>query len=374
MKPLNLCRLTLCSWAGLGWNTRLTLWCLLSAGLILGYWPSAAEAHVKWFAEYDLACPPRSPSQILFGEYFFLFCLFIGPLMFAVAYIDRRLVSEPNWLAQGVNALTDRTQACFPVFLRLGVSAFFLAAVAYGGFILTPELKTDASWVSGTHLAIAGLALSPSTAFVAGIGMVALYVHAIAEFGLYHLLDYPIFLGVAAYLAIVSFFGQAHATTAHNVMRWATGITLLWAGIEKFAFPEWSFKLLVAKPELTFGFTPEFYMVAAGFVEFCCAFLLITGMLSARAAALVLLFLFVSAVYYFGVIDAIGHSVIIIVLSILILSRNPVAPLFQLNGPVKTAAAHTGLYFAALILFIGLYDLGHDLSYGLYLSADHCAS
>ena len=70
-------------------------------------------------------------------------------------------------------------------------------------------------------------------------------------------------------------------------------------------------------------------MVAAGFVEFCCAYLLIAGGLSARASAFILQFFFVSAIYYFGVVDAIGHSVIIVVLTLLILAENPFPLRFQ---------------------------------------------
>ncbi len=324
-----------------------------------------AHAHVKWFSEYDIDSPPRSPFQIVFGYYFILFCLLVGPLMFLVTTIDCRLVWSRCWLTRSFGRLTDYVQPYFPVILRFGVSIFFIAAACYGGFILTPELETEARWVLVMHLAIAGLVLLPRTAFLAGFGIVALYGYAVAHFGLYHLLDYPIFLGVAAYLIIISLLGEDHSTTAEKVMRWCTGVTLLWAGIEKFAFPEWSFDLLAAKPELAFGLDPEFYLVAAGFVEFCCAYLLITGMLSARAAALVLLFFFISAIYAFGVVDAIGHSVIIVVLSLFLLSRNPVAPLFQFAGPARTAAVHTGLYFAVLLGFIGLYYGGHYLSYRL---------
>lgn len=341
--------------------------------LSLCFWSSDAVAHVKWFVEYNLLCPPRSPIEIVSGEYFLLSCVLVGPVMFAVAYADRHPVCRQSWLAQHASTLTDRAQPYFPTTLRLGVSAFFTAAAAYGGFLLTPELKTEDGWVFAAHVAIAGFALLPRTAFLAGFGMIALYVHAIDDFGLYHLLDYPIFLGVAVYMILVSYFGEEQAMVAQNVMRWCTGITLMWAGIEKFAFPEWSFGLLAEQPDLTFGLDAELYMVAAGFVEFCCAYLLITGMLSARAAALVLLFFFVSAIYYFGLIDAIGHSVIIVVLILLALGQNRIGSRLQSRTPVQIAAVHTGLFFGSLFLFIGLYCGGHYLSYQPYMTPSECA-
>jgi hypothetical protein len=58
------------------------------------------------------------------------------------------------------------------------------------------------------------------------------------RYGLFHVLDYPIFLGVATYLIIDSHYRGTRTEQAHTVMRLATGITLLWASIEKFAFPD----------------------------------------------------------------------------------------------------------------------------------------
>jgi hypothetical protein len=49
----------------------------------------------------------------------------------------------------------------------------------------------------------------------------------------------------------------------------------MWASIEKWAYPEWSYPLLTLHPGMTFGFTPQFYMQAAGVVEFALAFALL---------------------------------------------------------------------------------------------------
>jgi uncharacterized membrane protein YphA (DoxX/SURF4 family) len=330
--------------------------------------PTSALAHVKWFASYDLLCPPRPAFAVFFGEYFVMFCLAVGPLMFAVALADRYLTRRQCFLHRRATALTERLSTHFPTALRLGVSGFLAAVFLYsglhGGMILTPELKTDAQWVRWVQLGIAFLVLVPRAAFLAGLGIFFLYGYAIAQYGLFHLLDYPIFLGVAIYLIIDSLYGQGQRELAQTVLRVLTAITLLWAGIEKFAYPEWSFQLIADRPGMALGLDPEFFMVAAGFVEFCAAYLLLTGMLLARAAALVLLAFFVSAVLGFGLIDAIGHSVIIVVLVMLALSVNPVAHRFDSRGGLAaTAVRHTCLFFGALLLFMALYYGGHYLSY-----------
>ena len=295
----------------------------------------------------------------------------LGPLMYTIAYIDRYLICKSGWLIQKVHSLNVRVQPVFSTVLRFGVSIFFVCAAFYGiafdeNFILTPDLKTPYKWMVVHHLAIALLVLFTRTAFLAGIGIAALYVYAVFAYGVYHLLDYPIFIGVAAYLVIEAFDCRQNCITGQTILRLCTATTLLWAAIEKFAFPEWSFSLLNQQPDLGFGLNTEFYMVAAGFVELCAAYLLITGMLSSRVAAIVLLFFFVSAIYYFGLIDAIGHCVIIVVLFLLALSHNPLAIKLKTRGLATTALAHTGLFFATMFALIAIYCGSHYLSYWPY--------
>ena len=52
-----------------------------------------------------------------------------------------------------------------------------------------------------------------------------------------------------------------------DVLRYAAAITLMWASIEKWAYPQWSYPLLIRHPEMTLGFAPDFYMRAAGAIE-----------------------------------------------------------------------------------------------------------
>jgi hypothetical protein len=88
----------------------------------------------------------------------------------------------------------------------------------------------------------------------------------------------------------------------------------MWASIEKWAYPEWSFPLFVEHPGLTLGFDDEFFMRAAGVIEFTLAFSLIWTPLVRRAAAIMLAAMFVSAAFEFGKLDVIGHAPIVVVL------------------------------------------------------------
>jgi len=330
--------------------------------------PAIADAHVKWFVDYNLLAPPRPALAVVSGDYFVTFCLFLGPLMFAVALVDRYLTRRECLLHRGANRISERVAPYFPLVLRAGVSAFFTAVFVFGCFgesmILTPELHTHQAWICWFQLAIAIAVLVPRTVALAAAGIVLLYAYGVIEYGLYHMLDYPIFVGVAAYLMLWTLYGERKRGLADNILRIAAGVTLLWASIEKFAFPEWSFILLAQRPGMTLGFNPELYMVAAGFIEFCAAYLLITGLLSARFAALLLLGMFVSAIVPFGTLDAVGHSVIIVVLLLLALGNNVVG--MRLDAPksvAATATLHASAFFVTLLLFVGLYYAGYYASF-----------
>ena len=65
---------------------------------------------------------------------------------------------------------------------------------------------------------------------------------------------------------------------------------------------------------MSLGFSPDFFMRAAGAVEFALAFALMWTPLVRRLGAAMLAAMFVSAVIQFGKIDLIGHSLIVITL------------------------------------------------------------
>jgi hypothetical protein len=336
---------------------------------VVGLLPAFACAHVKWFVNYDLLSPPRPALGILFSRYFILFALVVAALIFVVSLLDGHLTRRRSLLGGRMAAFEKHVSARFPLLLRLGVTAFFTAVFVYGclydWMILTPELRTHSGWICWIQIAVAVFALTRRTALISGIGIFFLYLFGVGQYGLFHMLDYPIFLGVAAFLVAHSVYGERGRETAFGAVRICTAVTLLWASIEKFAFPEWSFMLMAERPGLALGFDPEFYMIAAGFVEFCGAFLLLTGSVAGRAAALLLLFMFASAIVPFGVIDAIGHSVIIVVLMLLIFSDNRLARQFSVQrNAALTATLHTSIFLGALLLFFLLYYGGYYLSYG----------
>ena len=106
-------------------------------------------------------------------------------------------------------------------------------------------------------------------------------------------------------------------------------------------------------------------MISAGFVEFCAAYLLITGRFASRAAAVVLLVFFISAIIPFGLIDAVGHSGIIVVLIVLALGNDNVSVhVVDLQKPRSTALMHTAIFVSVLALLGAAYYGLHRVSFG----------
>lgn len=326
---------------------------------------SAAFAHVKWFAPYNLLCPPRPLFAVFTGSYFLTFSGVMIAVMFVTAYLDTILIHRAHTLNRLVEKITEFFAPNLFLLIRIGVFVFLMAVSYLGNVLLTPELQTNWPWVRWLQFCMALAVIMPQTAYLTALGIGVLYGGAVYQYGWFHLLDYPIFLGVAAYLFVMSRYGEQKSALALTILRLLTGITLLWAGMEKFAYPEWSFPLLKARPGVSFGFEPEFFMVAAGFVEFTAAFLLITVSIAARAASALLLLIFSAAIPEFGVVDLVGHFVIIIVLIALIFSHNPMAEKLQMrNGTMATASLCVLLYFAVLGAEASLFYATHWLAYG----------
>jgi hypothetical protein len=271
----------------------------------------AAFAHVKWFCNYNVAEQPVLLEQVIaggFGQLVALALLFL----FALAIIDSSPIGIAFQLA--IDWVMGPIQASTETLLRATYGAFFVALWAKGGIILTPELKTTAASMAWLQLSIAAGMLWQSTLAFSGLGIIVLFGKALVEYGIFHLMDYPIFLGAAAYFILVGTRGSFFAIRPLDVMRYAAAVTLMWASIEKWAYPQWTYPLFLTHPEISFGFDVAFYMKAAGVVEFSLAFALCWTPLARRAAALVLSAMFVSAIFEFGKIDAIGHAPIIVIL------------------------------------------------------------
>jgi hypothetical protein len=314
-----------------------------------------AFAHVKWFCAFDVAGQPRGLEQVVCADFEWLVAVALACLMAGSLAEGTPLGTA---LLNALDRVTSRLRTDTTLLVRAVLGFFFVSLWNIGGIILTPELTTDAEWIPWLQLGTAAMLIWKRTLPVAALGITFLFGFATWNYGAFHLADYPVFLGIAAYLALTGLDRTLFGIRPIDVVRVSAAVTLMWASVEKWAYPDWTAPLLAAKPEMTLGASPELFMKAAGVIEFTLAFALIWTPLVRRMSAIILAAIFVSAVFEFGKVDAIGHSGIIVVLIGIAADDARVAV-------TRRAVALTPVYYgAALAAFLVLYYLGHAALYG----------
>jgi hypothetical protein len=329
----------------------------LSLGLLVNaVWVGAASAHVKWFCAFNVAGQPRGLENVLCPDFEILFGLTLLALMAGG-------LAEPTMVGAAMLRSLDRVTVWLrdntEIIFRAGTAFFFISIWAVGGILLTPELKTSSALIGALHLGIAAGMLSRRTMPLSALGIFVLFAIGIWNYGVFHLADYPVFLGVAVYLALTGLQKDLFGIRAIDIVRWTAGVTLMWASVEKWAYPEWSFPLMVDNPNMTLGFTPEFFMRAAGSVEFALAFALVWTPLVRRLASVILTAMFVGAVVQFGKVDLIGHTLIVVVLLAVVADSGG-----KRVEELRSSWIMPAVYAGALAFFLAIYYVGHAALYG----------
>jgi hypothetical protein len=330
-----------------------------------GLLPTRAWAHVKWFAPYDVSQQPTSVNNVLTGHFVMVFLVFT--LLLASTFLLDWI--STTWCSR--LAAPGDYEEFEEKLLRSGTGAFFMALFATGGIILTPELRTTADWSTWLQLGIAVTMLSERTCALGSLGILALYGFGVAQYGFFHLSDYPMFIGLAAYLALTSVTSKYLRSLRMPILYVSICVTLMWGAVEKWAYPEWTFPLLAERPYLTFGLPPDLFMIVAGFVEFTFAFYMLTGFALLRLAVLGLGTIFAAAIIDFGKPDAIGHLPILIAMAAMFL-HGPTPLHFWLHETSDSGfrkARTAGIaYASSVFLFLALYyglqysEFGHGAS------------
>jgi hypothetical protein len=314
-----------------------------------------ASAHIKWFCAYDVASQPVGLENVLCPDFELLTGLSVLGLLTGGA-IEGTVIG--NAVLRALDRTTSTIRNNLEIICRAACAFFFVSIWAVGGILLTPELKTESIWIGALQLAIAAGMLSRRTMPLSAFGIVALFDIGVWNYGAFHLADYPVFLGFAAYIALIGAQTNFFGLRPIDLLRCAAAITLMWASIEKWAYPQWSYPLLIEHPEMTLGFAPDFYMRAAGAIEFALAFSLLWTPLVRRIGAIMLSAMFVSAVFEFGKIDLIGHSLIVVAL-VGIAVDDGGKPARTYDFWIMPAA-----YAASLALFLATYYFAHAELFG----------
>lgn len=327
---------------------------LLAAAAML-LLPCESQAHIKWFCAYDTTVPPLPIDKVITPT-FAAIAIGFGAVMF-VAYLIDRLVEGSNY-ANRIDNMIVRGEPYIFALVRAAVGALFVSLWTSGGLILTPELKTTSVYIPWLQLAIAASMLFRPTVTFGAAGILGLYAYAASVYGAFHLMDYPIFPGVAVYLCLAASSRRFLRDLRLPVLYSSVAITMMWGAVEKFGYPYWTFPLLATHRDLTLGLGLDWFMNIAGFVEFSLAFFMLTGTALLRLSCLALLVLLVGAVPEFGKIDAVGHLLIITGLVAMIIAghRTIRLPSFvRRAGVVTRAGIMTAAYTATVTCFFVLY-------------------
>jgi hypothetical protein len=345
---------------------------------------TVADAHVKWFVTCNVSDEPLPLSAVFTPTFWLLSALFVASFSLACAAEQTAIGAV---LARCLDHWSDSLRRRADEFLRAAAAVSFALLWADGGVILTPELKATSTWLSAIQALIPIYLFGRATLPAAGASILVLYGYAVAAYGAFHMLDYPIYLGLAAYFMLSVSPNAKHLAIRSDVLRWTVALSLLWPSMEKFVYPGWIAPIAAAHPELTLGIDVATFITAAGVVEFGLAFALLWTPLVRRLAALTLALMLVAATFDFGKVDGIGHLLIIAALLVVFADpgrehprcRPALAPLVSGTSMLAAIFIYTGahaLYYgpwqpalvalltgAALLAIIGLYL--HGLVHGL---------
>jgi hypothetical protein len=330
---------------------------VLSAGCLIVSLPltsTTATAHVKWFVNCNVSDDPLPAQAVLTPTFFLFFTVFL-------VLICLGCVAERTELCEDISLLLDRYTA--PLHARADDLLRSVAAVSFallwadGGLIITPELKASSIWLSAIQLLIPMYMFARATLPAAGAGIILLYGYGVATYGLFHMLDYPVFVGLGVFFVLSVSQNARLLAFRFDFLRWTVACSLLWPSIEKFVYPGWVAPIAIAHPEVTLGFNVATVVTAAGVVEFGLSFALFWTPLIRRLAALALMAVLTAATFDFGKMDGIGHLMIIAIL--IVVFADPGGTHDRRHPALAPLAG--GITLPAVIL---LYTGGHAFYYG----------
>jgi hypothetical protein len=313
-----------------------------------------ASAHVKWFVNCNVFDDPLPPQAVLTESFLLFFTLFLV-LLYTVCAAERTSLGAK--ISKLLDIYTAPLHRRADDLLRSVAAVSFALLWADGGLIITPELKASTIWLSAIQLLIPIYMFGRATLPAAGVGIIVLYGYGVASYGLFHMLDYPVFIGLGVFFVLSVTRNPRLLAFRFDFLRWTVACSLLWPSIEKFVYPGWVAPIAIAHPEITLGFDVATVVTAAGVVEFGLSFALFWTPLVRRFAALALMTVLTAATFDFGKVDGIGHLMIITILLVVFAHPGGVHD----HRPPALAPPASSVTLAAVIL---LYTGGHAFYYG----------
>jgi hypothetical protein len=323
--------------------------------------PTPSVAHVKWFEPYEISTKPVPMDDTLAARAFWIAAALVLALFLAT------IVAERTSLGRAVTTCLDRLTAPLRAradqFIVCIMGGFFVALFATARTILTPELLTDARWVGWLQLLTAMCLFSRRLYPFAAAGIIGLWLYALVDYDLFHMLDYvTLGFGMACYLVLASLSDERWRRWRFDALRLGIALALMWSSLEKFNYPGWFLPLLEKKPYLALGLPLRTFITMSGVAEFTLGFGLLWSPLVRRLSALMLFVVMLAAVYPFGRVDLIGHAIILGTL-ILVIAGAGVPPRRMPHLAPALARVPVGLAIAFVAFILGHRGV-HDFIYG----------
>ncbi len=344
-------------------RTNLPLYLRWTCGIVLLAtalaYPAVTSAHVKWFADYDVRTLPKPFGQVATPTFFALFAAFTT-MLFLGFLLD-------SWIAKRWPVVKDagsKLVVMHEKWVRLFTGAFLLCMWTIGLNILTPELHTRTPWIFTVQFLSAFCIAWRPTCVAGAAGICLLYVYGITQYGIFHMLDYVYFLGIAVFLAGVTIPRLSEIRV--SALTGGLAFSIMWTAIEKFVYPQWTMQVLQKHAHMAGGLPLGLFVVVAGFVEFTLAFYLATGRGMLRLGSLILLIVFVAAMPEFGKYDVVGHLPLVAILGVPLVGGNSkLQRLWRVpgRGAVHNAIGVCLLYTVALAVFFFSYYAVQHLEY-----------
>jgi hypothetical protein len=314
---------------------------------------TVASAHVKWLVTCDPSDDPLPLQAVFTGTFWWFSTLFLT--LFYIA-----CVIEDTPVGASLSGTLDRWTAPLrqraDVLLRASAAVSFAVLWTDGSTILTPDLRDNHAWLSTIQVLIAIYVAARATLPAAAVAILVLYGYGVATYGLFHMLDYPFFLGLAAYFALSVSKNSWLGSLRFDCLRWTAALSLMWPAMENFLYPSWVTSVAMAH-SLTYGLDVATFTNAVGNAEFGLAFALFWTPLVRRLGAAVLALLLFAVTLDLGKMVGVGHLMIVAIL--LLVFADPGSKQACCRPIVAPLVGGT-----ALLALIFLYTGVHALYYG----------
>jgi hypothetical protein len=336
--------------------------------LAISMFPMATTASAKdrWFAICNVSDDPL-PIEKLFTTTFFLCAALFLTLFYFACAIEQTAFG--NAFSRLLDRCTEPLRRYREPLLRAVSAVSFAMLWTDIGPILTQvsqhfgdwrdsirELNLNAIWMPVIQLLIPFYQIARATLPAAGAAILVLCGYGAVTCGPFHMLDYPVFVGLAVFFLLSVIQTTRVLAFRFDVLRWSVALSLLWPSTEIFVHPSWIAPIATAHPELTLGFDVDTVVTAAGVLEFGLVFALFWTPLVRRLAALMLAVLFAAAAFDFGKVDGIGPVVIFAILLLVFIDPGRAQPRCR---PALAPLAISGTWLATVFVYAGVHALNH---------------